>query len=508
MPAPTIQGNALCRLLERAKALLSVNSELSEISIAERRAAVIDLLEQYTLLPRTLDELEEVHKLWIALQRFDTANAVLQQHRDQVLQTADVPASAALQLTLWDLESRWYFDSAAGFVRLFSIDRQLRQLSLSLPKHERSRCKALWNRVARQYQAWDLIEDKIDWERRQAHSWNGHGQSALWRDAVACYRKAQLMRDKGDRQAVERYIKEAVDIMSAADDSDGINFEHWHELAEVALFCAPQKIDVIAHAVQKQYECREKRRSDISVQVMALSTVAQDISRCAHARTRQFRIAQWRARAAYTLSGGKNPEAALHLASAGYFSGPELDGVFFVENVLQWLIQAGRLDEAAVLAFDSILHQSDQVAHRSYMLAQERFETDPDIHRRLIWVLILAWSRFDKALGDLLFDEFRCLKPTTLALGELLERARCMEPAHPMLALTEGMHYAKVFQWDKALPLLERGVLDCPQHANAVHVCTLWAARFVVLGVDDALARPFPHSHGGGWCMCIGRTCR
>ena len=57
---------------------------------------------------------------------------------------------------------------------------------------------------------------------------------------------------------------------------------------------------------------------------------------------------------------------------------------------------------------------------------------------------------------------------------------------------------------DKALPLLERSVGQHPELADTEKLPALWAARFAALPLEEALARPFPDSHGGHWCYGTG----
>ena len=67
----------------------------------------------------------------------------------------------------------------------------------------------------------------------------------------------------------------------------------------------------------------------------------------------------------------------MQLAAQGHFGLTDDDGDSFGAQRLEWLAQAGQLDEAAAVALESVLHARPGSAVRGYQLALQQFAPMP-----------------------------------------------------------------------------------------------------------------------------------
>ena len=80
----------------------------------------MELLSQQRFAPATVGELERLHDLWLDLERPETANALLREHRAATLQPlqGDNHLLATASLALSDIQSRLRFDREGGVALL------------------------------------------------------------------------------------------------------------------------------------------------------------------------------------------------------------------------------------------------------------------------------------------------------------------------------------------------------------------------------------------------------
>jgi hypothetical protein len=124
----------------------------------------------------------------------------------------------------------------------------------------------------------------------------------------------------------------------------------------------------------------------------------------------------------------------------------------------------------------------------AFELAKKQFSNDPE--NAITWALVLAIGQTDEDMRQLLAQEERPLHPADFYLNMV----RAAQPAHPVLALLDGLRLARKRQMEQALPLLEIGVGQHPEMADSDKLPALWAARFAALPLEEALARPFPRA--------------
>jgi len=476
LPGAPLHGEPLLTLLARAQALLNPEEDgQTGIGEAERRAAAAELLRQHTLAPANISELGQLHALWLALGEPETANATLHQHRETALSANNAAACAALEWELMDLDSRHAFAPDGGAERLAALAEEWHRHAL-WPEYGDE-----WMRIARRYQAWQALEAHVDRDRQQ-QSPSGSGHEEAMRDAVACWYKAELAHERGDQDALERHFHAALAWMDAGGDK--IGFAYWKVFANKVLEIAPQHVAAVLQlATAHLIDCTPPPFAPVR-------------------RYRRAHVARLQARAHYAL--GQLPQA-LTSAQAGCF---ELDDGAndhaFAAEVMQWHLEAGHMDKAADLALQGVISVREGWALPGYMLALEWCEQDTSPQRLAWWWCMLAWARIDPRMREDL--ECSNTAPPVHSADECLARAREHVPAHPLADLIEGMAFAYAQDWPAALPLLERGVLALPELADYEFVIRLWAARLIVLPVDEAIARPFPQCGGASWSYSQGVT--
>ncbi|MCT9810263.1 hypothetical protein N0K08_06445 [Acidovorax sp. Be4] len=472
----SLQGDALHAFLEQAHDLLNDDQDDTDSSISreDRMAAVIELMEQQTFAPANVTDLERLHDFWLFLDRPETANDLLQTHRQAALQAGDRhPDDARARLALSDIQSRLEFDKPSAIPLLLPAAQAI----ASLPENiDATRYWHGWEWMANQAQAWEIAETGVDLRRaRERHADEDH---AARNDAMALARKAELAHQRADAGAAARHVQAAIDTLHDAAPEQEVDFDQWMDLADRALPVATASLPALLMACERQLARTENPPPSPAVQ--------------AH---RQVRIMRLQAHAC-ALAG--QLEAALQLAPQGRLGLTDDEGDPFSALVMQWLVQADRLPEAATLALESVLHARPVSSTQGYHLARERFGNDAQ--HAVTWALILAMAQTDPDMRQLLAQESRPDQPADF----YLDFVRAIAPHHPVLALTLGMRHAAKRQMDQALPLLEQSVGLHPHMADGEKLAALWAARFAALPLEEALARPFVLAHGAHWCYAVG----
>lgn len=484
--AAALQGDALHAFLDQVQELLHGDDEQpagngrSTINQQDRAAAAIELMEQQSFAPASVAELERLHDFWFMLNRPEQANALLQAHAEAALQAEDAEnrAESAVRLALSDIQSRLRFDRAGAQQLLLPAARQIAQL----PEHVDAEMYWMgWESLADGAQAWDIAEQGLD--LRRAHEKADPEQAAehAFGDAMACVRRAEIAckRDPAEASnAAVRHVQAAINTLRDAGADQSADFERWIYLGYRILELAPQSIPALFMACEQYLARTEDPAPSQAVK--------------AH---RKVKIARLQALACDQMG---QREAALQLAPQGRFGLTDDSGDPFSARVMYWLREAGRLDEAAAIALESVIHSRPGSAEAGYRLALELVDQDA-VHADT-WALILAWAQIDEDMRQLLAQEDMPPQPAT----HYLERVRAGTPDHPVLALIEGMRLAAKRQMAQALPLLEQSVGRHPEWADSDKLPTLWAARFAALPLEEALARPFPEAHGGHWCYAAG----
>ncbi|GAB2462482.1 hypothetical protein GCM10027082_12430 [Comamonas humi] len=478
--AAALHGDALHAFLDQAHELLHDDGHGSgAIDHRDRVAAAVELMQQQSFAPASVPELERLHDFWLLLDQPQAANALLQTHREAALQAHEGTdrATGAASLALSDIQSRLRFDRDGACALLLPAATLLAQLPDSADP------EIYWNgwqTLAQQAEAYGIAEQGIDLRREYERSRSEHEADQAFGEAWACLQKAELAQLRADDTAQARQVQAAIDGLRQADAGQALDFDRWMRVAQRLLPLAPQSLPALLLACEQWLA-----RAEVPPPSQAVK---------AH---RRVRIARLQTQACEQMG---QQDAALQLAPQGRFSLTDDDGDPFTAQLLQWLLDAGRLDELAPLALESVLHARPGSAEAAYRIALELADTDSP--QANTWALILAWAQIEEDMRRLLAQADERLPP--LPADDYLARVRASEPGHPVLALIEGMGHAAKRRMDQALPLLEQSVGLHPEIADSDKLPTLWAARFAALPLQEALARPFPEAHGAHWCYAAG----
>ena len=480
-----LQGDALHAFLDETQELLHAHDDSEHrpgqtvIGLPERKAAAIELMEQQSFAPASVAELERIHDFWLLLDRPETANALLLRLRDSVLQAqaGDAQATSAVSLALSDIQSRQRFDTPGASALLLPTAQQIRQLP---DDTDIDRYWDGWAYLAEECKAWEIAEQGVDLRRAQERENPEHEAGQAVADAQACLHKAELAKQRNDSAAISRHVQAAIGGLRDAPADQDVDFDDWMGTAERMLPLAPQSLPALLMACEQQLARTENPGPSQAV--------------LAH---RKVKIVRLQAMACHQMG---QLDAALQLALQGHFSLTDDPGDPFTALHLQWLIDAGRLADAAPLALESALHSRPNSAVIAYRIALEYINRDQT--QAPTWALILAWSQIDEDMRYLLSQE----TPAPLSVDWYLDVARTQDHSHAGIALIEGMRLASKRQLDKALPLLENSIGQHPEWADSAKLSALWAARFASLPLEEALTRSWPQAHGGHWCYGAGVT--
>ncbi len=192
-------------------------------------------------------------------------------------------------------------------------------------------------------------------------------------------------------------------------------------------------------------------------------------------------------------------DAALNMARKGAFG--LVDDHEHVDplgtSMLDWLMQIGRHDEAAALAFNSAYVHNDSTRHACAM-AQQQVATSTNPH----WALTLAAATLNEATQDGASDDLRS------SFKHHWDLAAELDPQHPAL---EPLHALFMYRHDEAhdpatvLTLLEATAQrQSPSLMTTTVLETLWTLRVRLHGPERAVALPFPATFSGARCYAAG----
>jgi tetratricopeptide (TPR) repeat protein len=442
-----------------------------------RTEALAQMLRRQPLQPGSLDVLHRVHGLWLradlpamALQAIDTHAAAL---------LSGLPAT-----------ERHDAQVDAGFARteaLRALPEETAQLHEALDAMAR-----LLAQPALQHQsdrAWEHLAGQA--ERSQDHGVGrrcAQARHALqvvqpqraafraWDDAVLATRLAEISAAEGDSAQARQGTQQAMDHLRLAAPGQDVDHNDWLRLGERLIALDPSSIDTIVQQVPARMPADLARPLLRDVSVRRARLHAKALHRQGHL------------------------EAALVKAKQGRFGLTHDEDDGFSSLVLDWLVEAGRLDDAAQLAFESISSERPVSAQHACLEAMKQLEAHTQGGPPLdaYWHLALASA----ALAD--DTEWVALPQEPALFAEHhLAQVRQSAPGHPALAGAEGLRLFEQGDYAQALPLLESAVRE-PLMAAPDMLQALWVSRARVHGIAQALQRPFPASPAAGWCYNIG----
>jgi tetratricopeptide (TPR) repeat protein len=492
LPATALAGPLLDAYLDEAEALFEAtedddgggaengsasDGEPAAASHARRMQALSDMLGRQPLQPGSLDVLHRVHGLWMqagqparALEVIDThAAALLEELPASERHDAQVDAGFARTQSLRALPERaaQLHEALDGMARLLA-QPPLEQQSDPAWEHlsgqaQRSQDYGVWRRCIQARYALQVVQP----QRTSYRAWD---------EAVQAARLAQVAAAQGDGAQAEQLVQQAMDHLRHAAPGQDVDHEDWFRLGEQFVVLAPTSIDTIVQQIPARMPPDMPRPLQRDVWVRQARLQARALQRQGHI------------------------EAALVKAKQGRFGLTRDDDDGFSSFVLDCLLEAGRLDDAAELAYECISSQRPASAQHACAMALQQMEKHAaeGSTPHVAWHLALASAAM---IEDTAWVA-RPQSPEAYA-RQHLAHARQMVPAHPALAAVEGMRLCEEGDHARALPLLETAAREPSQAAPDV-LQALWVSRAKVHGIAKALQQPFPASPAAGWCYNVG----
>jgi len=483
---PPLSGPLLDAYLDEAEALFEASDEeesgadgqgeSEETAHARRMQALADMLGLQPLQPGSLDVLHRVHQLWMqagqpaqALQAIDSHAAALvddlpaaERHQAQV--HAGFARTQALRAL--PEQAALLHQALDGMARLLAqppLDQQSDRAWEHLAgQAERSQDYGVWRRCAQARYALQVVQP----ERTAYRAWD---------EAVLATRLAEVAAAEGDASQARALVQQAMDQLRNAAPGQDVDHEDWLKLGEQFVVLDPTSIDTIVQQIPARMPAELSRplQRDVSVRRARLQ---------ARALQRQGRL-----------------DEALAKARQGRFglTGDQEDG--FSIFVLDLLIEAGRLDDAAQLAFESASSQRPGSTQHActVALAQMKAHLARGATPHPGWHLALASA----AMNDAGWVEDT--EDPEAFIDHHLAQVRRAVPEHPALACLDGLRLFADGDHARALPLLETAARE-PAMAAPDLLQALWVSRVKVHGVAKALQQPFAASPAAGWCYNLG----
>lgn len=444
---------------------------------ARRMQALGEMLGRQTLLPGSLDVLHRVHGLWMqagqparALEIIDAhAAAMVEELPPAERHDAQVDAGFARTQSLRALpeQAARLHEALDGMARLLAqppLDQQSDRAWEHLSgQAERSQDYGVWRRCVQARYALQAAHPQ-----RTAYR--------AWDEAVRATRLAQVAAAEGDSAQARQLVRQAMDQLRQAAPGQDVDHEDWLRLGEQFIVLDPASIDTIVQQIAARMPPDMPRplQRDVWVRRARLH---------ARALQRQGQI-----------------EAALVKAKQGRFGLTRDDDDGFSSFVLDCLMEAVRLDDAAELALECISSERPASAQHACTLALQQMEklTAEGTTPHVGWHLALASAAMTADTAWVARPQ-----PPDVYAQHHLAQARRMVPTHPALAAMEGMRLCAQGEHAHALPLLESAAREPSQAAPDV-LQALWLSRAKVHGIAKALQQPFPASPAAGWCYNLG----
>ncbi|NHZ96878.1 hypothetical protein [Massilia sp. CCM 8734] len=287
-----------------------------------------------------------------------------------------------------------------------------------------------------------------------------------WDDAQLAIRQSHSFALEGDATLARQAGERAIGILAGAAPDQDIDHHDWLRVGNALVQVLP---DVVAGIVAQA-------RARIPAATVFFPRRNIDV-----------RIARLEARALHQQGALDQALARLVLGRTALHDDDD-DRVSAL--MLDWLLEAGRHDEATRLAFESVFHERLVSAPHAAEAAKRAVAAS--MPGQPYWHLALAFAGMANGTAHVRGDENQADW-----VGRHLALARAQAGAHPAADAVEAMWLIEsAQQYQRALPLLESAARDPSlMHSNVVF--QLIVARMRVHGVQAALAMPFvPTSNG------------
>lgn len=468
-----LRGETLDIFLRDTEALIEQEQE-ANVTPHLLQATLVSHLGNHLYRVDNLDQLGTLFNLWLFANDVDAALDLLDTQEANAL-AAMPPAERednAVRLAFWRVRA---LRERPDDPRLpLAADNAARRLG-ALPGEQQS--EDSWNYLA------DLMRDVGQYEHsrkylesryRLAISRPGRQHFRVWDDAVHVLDLGRSHLAEQNTLTARKAAQSACSILLNAADDQEIDHEDWLRLAPTLVELDPECFAVIAGQVRRLLpeSFVQARRRDVEVRLARLE---------ASSLYRRGQLA-----------------AALEKSAEGRFGLTDDDDDSFSATVLDWLIEAGRLETAAELAFECAFMEREGSMEAACRHAQHWLDAAPE--PTPYWALTLAHASQVEELSWVAGDE----DPRAF-YERHLARARQCAPQHPAADLIEATHWPEHDDaaWHKVAPLLERAA-QAPewQHSDALYLTYL--CRMHEHGPQAGLALPMIAANAAGWNYDIG----
>ncbi|MDB5848001.1 MAG: hypothetical protein JWP29_1753 [Rhodoferax sp.] len=471
---PLLSGHQLDAYLDEAEHAEQRQKE-AEVADDLRQSALLALLHRQPCKADTVLAVRRLHRLWLRAGDADAALRVLSDDGAQVTTTlpADELPRARVSLSFWRIEVLQTATAGAALGEAMAHTEQL-----LTEQGASDTADDAWAHLARLAQR----SDDHNAVRRCAAARHklrvGQADRAryrAWDDSMLALRMAESYAAEPNPEHARLSMRVAINALAGAAPDQDVDHEDWLKLGQSVVAVAP---DLMGTVVNGARACVVKLAKPLSP---------------ARWRDVEVRLARLEA-LAYQRQG--QLDQALAKAVQGRFSLQHDEDDGFSALVLAWLVQAGRTEQAARLAFECVLNERPGSKFAACELATARMAdaTDLDFH----WPLVLACAASaDQTQWVCQGEEPSAFVQRQLALAE------SRSPRHPAIRLVSALQVMDAHQdYAQALPLLE-AAMQWPDLTGSDAIERLWRCRMQVYGVAKALDMPFVDSASAGWCYNV-----
>ncbi|MFB9242282.1 hypothetical protein IV454_16785 [Massilia antarctica] len=294
-----------------------------------------------------------------------------------------------------------------------------------------------------------------------------------WDDALMAAREAQSFALEGQDDAATQAGARAIDTLAKAGANQDVDLNDWLRIGHALFTIVPEAIAGVVGRVRALTPASTVffARRDIDVRVARLE--------------------------ALTLrhQGALDQALARLVLGRTIITGDADDRYSAV--MLDWLLEAGKHEDAARLAFESVFHERQVSAEHGARSATRA--VNEGLAGQLYWQLALAYAGMADGTVEVRGDESEAAH-----VRRHLALARAHAHADPAIDAVEGLFLIKsAGDYHQALPLLETAARD-PALANSTVLFKLWVARIRVHGGQAALAVPFMPAASAASCYILG----
>ncbi|GAB2816516.1 hypothetical protein GCM10027276_16950 [Comamonas piscis] len=471
-PTTALRSEALDAFLDHVEAFFDADDEAQEWSA--RQAAAAEQLASRPLLPDDVDQLRRLYRLWSMAGQPAQALAAVQQHQPRLLQDLAPSAQrdAAVTLAMMQTDAAEDVDALPEGAYRSVIENAMAAVEQAGDQGDLDRAWRHLARHAHQAQALDLQEQIYRKQHQHKSQQADRAHLRAWDDAMLATRLGRIEAAKHNPNAARDLGHYALQKLQRAEAGQDIDTDDWLLLGEDIIALAP---DALAQHSE-----------------LTLASLPSNASPAAWRDTR----AQLARLAAGSLHQQGALDAAISKGQEGRFALVRDSDDSSSALLIDWLVQAARLPEAAHMCFESSLHSrpgSREAACRQALAQLGESDGAP------YWALTLMAAAQDEDLAEFLPADM----DADQAFAHYSALVQQQSLNHPMWRLLQGNHLFVQQQYAQALPLLET-LSERPQYANGELAYRLFVCRARVAGLASALQSPYIRCDSGSWCYAMG----